>query len=352
MKKKFTLYWPSFVNAELNKDLGIITKIFNKYLNYHCSILCKENEKTYDEVIKQNIEMHFVEDDNTIDRVLENTDVLMLIGFYDFNLLIIEKFKSINPKGKIYLKLDLNIHWLNRIVFDKNTINLLNQCSLISVECKSLKKIIDEKWPFKVEYIPNGFYNTDINRFIEYKEKENIILTVGRLGTYEKATEILLEAFKLASKELPNWTLKLLGGIDPSFYQYIYNYVYWNPEIKNKLILMGRINDRKLIEEEYVKAKVFCLTSRCEGFPNVFGEAANKGCYIISSNVDAAWDITDDERYGNIFPINDYEALAKNMIVTCSNEVTLETTCNDIQLYSREYFDWIKLCYKIDSFFQ
>jgi len=69
--------------------------------------------------------------------------------------------------------------------------------------------------------------------------------------------------------------------------------------------------------EEYIKAKGFCLTSRCEGFPNVFGEAANKGCYIISSNIDPAGDITDDQKYGSIFPLNDYETLASELITVC-----------------------------------
>ena len=349
MSKNFTLYWPGFVNGEFYKDLGIITRIFNKNLNYNSCILCNNNHENYDEVIKKNIAIHYTVDDNSINNVLVNTDILMLMGYYDFNLKMIEKFKLINPKGKIYLKLDMNIHWLRRIVFDQHTINLLNECTLISVECKSLKKIVDQNWPMRIEYIPNGFYNSDNNRNIEYKEKENTIITVGRLGTYEKATEILLEAFKLASKKLTNWKLKLIGDIEPSFQGYIDNYFNSNPELKDRIIFTGRINDRKLIEEEYLKSKVFCLPSRSEGFPNVFGEAANKGCYIISSDIDPAWDITDNKKYGSIFPINDYDSLANELITVCSNEERLETVCRDIQIYTREHLEWTKLCQRIES---
>jgi len=350
MKKNFTLYWPSFVDAELCKDLGIITMIFNKHLNYNSHILCSKNQENYDEVTKQNIEMHYIVDEDSINNVLENTDVLFLIGFYDFNLLMIQKFKSINPKGKVYLKLDINIHWLGRIVFGLDTAKLLNEVTLISAECRNIKKILDEKWPVKVEYIPNGYYNTGISRNIEYKEKENTIITVGRLGTYEKATEILLQAFKLASTKLTDWKLKLLGSIEPHFQVVIDNFLDSNPELKDRIIFTGRINDRNLIEEEYRKAKIFCLTSRCEGFPNVFGEAANKGCYIVSSDIDPAWDITDDKKYGSITPINDYVFLANELITVCSNEARVETVCRDIQIYTRENFEWIKLCQKIDSF--
>ncbi|MGK0467789.1 glycosyltransferase [Clostridium sp.] len=266
MKKNFTLYWPSFVSEELCKDLGIITMIFDKHLNYNSSILCNKNQENYEEVTKENITMNYIVDDDTVSNVLKNTDVLMLIEFYDFNLLMIEKFKSINPKGKIYLKLDINVHWLRRIVFGEDTIRLLNTCTLISVECKNIKKILDKKWPFKIEYIPNGYYNAGINRIIEYKEKENTMITVGRLGTYEKATEVLLESFAVASKVLTNWNLKLVGSIEPYFKAYIDNFFITNPELKDRVIFTGRINDRKLIEQEYQKAKVFCLASRCEGF--------------------------------------------------------------------------------------
>jgi GalNAc-alpha-(1->4)-GalNAc-alpha-(1->3)-diNAcBac-PP-undecaprenol alpha-1,4-N-acetyl-D-galactosaminyltransferase len=350
MSKNFTLYWPSFVDAEFCKDLGIITMIFSKHLNYNSCILCNKNQENYDEVTKENITMKYTTNDDDTISVLKNTDVLMLIGFYDFNLLMIEKFKSINPKGKIYLKLDLNVHWLRRIAFGEDTIRLLNTCTLISVECKNIKKILDDTWPFKIEYIPNGYYNAGTNRFIEYKEKENTMITVGRLGTYEKATEVLLESFAVASKVLTNWNLKLVGSIEPHFEEYIYNFLTINPELKDRIIFTGRINDRKLIEQEYQKAKVFCLTSRCEGFPNVFGEAANKGCYIISTDIDPAWDITDDKKYGSIFPINDHLALANEMIKVCSDETRLETVCRDIQTYTDENFEWIKLCEKINSY--
>ncbi len=149
MKKKFTLYWPGFASVELYKDLGIITKIFNNHLDYKSCILCGKFDQDYNEVIKENIELQYIVDDNTVSNTLMNTDILMLIGLYDFNLRIIEQFKSINPSGKIYLKLDMNIHWLNRIALDKSTINLLKECTLISVECKNLKKIIDQKLAIK-----------------------------------------------------------------------------------------------------------------------------------------------------------------------------------------------------------
>ncbi|MGK0467788.1 hypothetical protein [Clostridium sp.] len=38
------------------------------------------------------------------------------------------------------------------------------------------------------------------------------------------------------------------------------------------------------------------------------------------------------------------------MIKVCSDETRLETVCRDIQTFTEEKFEWIKLCEKIDSY--
>ncbi|EKQ54024.1 MULTISPECIES: glycosyltransferase [unclassified Clostridium] len=351
MKKYFTLYWPGLRNIHLTKDVGIIPYIFQKHLNYEVTILCNKNEENYDKVMTKDINLNFMESEDSIASVLKKTDILMLIGYYDFNLNMIERYKAINPNGKIYLKLDLNRYWLNRIVFNEYFINLLNLCTLITVESKNLKKIIDNNWPIKVEYIPNGFYDFFNSDVVEYSSKENIILTVGRLGTYEKATEIVMEAFMIASDKINDWKLKLIGPIESEFNQHISNYFKFYPKLQSKVIFTGPIYDRNLLMEEYKKSKIFCLTSRVEAFAQVFGEAAFNGNFVISSDVDGALDITSDKKYGSIFPINDFVALSKELIDICSDDLRLKRICDDIQINTRNNFDWIKICEKINSFF-
>lgn len=160
-----------------------------------------------------------------------------------------------------------------------------------------------------------------------------------------------MEAFKIASEKIGNWRLKLVGPIELGFDQYINNYLSYYPELQTKVIFTGPIYDRNLLMEEYLKSKVFCLTSRVEAFAQVFAEAAFKGNYIISSDVDGSWDITDDKKYGSIFPINDFETLSNELIAICSDEPTLEKVCNDIQIHTRNNFDWVKILGKINSFF-
>jgi glycosyltransferase involved in cell wall biosynthesis len=93
------------------------------------------------------------------------------------------------------------------------------------------------------------------------------------------------------------------------------------------------------------------LSSLVFAFDLLFVVSAFNGIYIISCDVEGAIDITDDKKYGDIFQINNFEELSKKLISTCSNEKLLEQVCNDIQINTRDNFEWIKICKKINSFF-
>lgn len=47
-------------------------------------------------------------------------------------------------------------------------------------------------------------------------ERDKTFITVGRLGTTEKATELLLRAFA-NTKDRHTWNLKLVGPVEDSF---------------------------------------------------------------------------------------------------------------------------------------
>ena len=49
---------------------------------------------------------------------------------------------------------------------------------------------------------------------VSFDRRENIILTVGRLGTGQKKTEVLLEAFAKIADEIVKYSLYTLVAID------------------------------------------------------------------------------------------------------------------------------------------
>ena len=124
--------------------------------------------------------------------------------------------------------------------------------------------------------------------------------------------------------------------------------------MKLKIILwelsLIHILDKKELKEKYKTAKVFCLTSPSEACANVFSQAMSNGCYLISTDVDGARDVTNNEEFGSIVPVNDIDRLSTVLKETCLNESLLEKNCIEAQKFAKKNLSWIKLCRKIDNF--
>ena len=165
----------------------------------------------------------------------------------------------------------------------------------------------------KTMYFPNGYDNKVIDKIKikSFKEKENIILTVGRLGTKEKNTELLLETLK--EVDLKDWKVYLVGSIDKNFIKYKEKFFEDNPNLKEKIIFTGEIKAKEKLYEYYNKAKVFVLPSKWESFGIVMVEAMAFGNYIITSNTCAANDITNNNSIGKIIEIDSKSQLKKEI---------------------------------------
>jgi len=361
----FVTMFPETENVHLVKDVGMIPYIMHEQFGYNSKIVCYKNNQNYEYLENEvkGLKIEFLEKrtgDTIKDGIiylLKNSrkiDVLHLFHLSKRSLYWILVYKLLNPKGKVYLKLDADQN-IKAFDYHKKSIKgyikrkVLSSCNLISVETKLLYNYLRENWNLDVEYIPNGFYDYGKRQEVNYCEKENIILTVGRIGTYQKATETLLKGFKLANEKIPDWTLKIIGPIEKSFYEYIDNFFKENPQLKNKIIFTGPISDRIKLDAEYRKAKIFCLTSRWEGFPLVYLEAIKNGCYIITSDVLAAFDITNGGELGKIFKVGDYEQLALILEQICNNQDLIEWSIKDIQDFAYENFYWPNICKKIND---
>ncbi len=347
-------------NVRLTKDVCLIPYFMHKLRGYNSVIVSeKEEERPYlDKYLKglkievTNSKLPFY--DGILNYIATNykkMDVLMLFGAYHTYFDKLDFYRKLRPDGKVYLKLDANSGWMDYMNFEDYKLKtFLEKVDVISVESKAMKKYLSTKIPYKkIEYIPNGYYDYLKCEEVKYEEKENNIITVGRIGTKEKNNETLLEAFKLVAEEIPNWNLKLIGEIEPSFYEYIENYFIENPNLKNRVIFTGNIESKEELFNEYRKSKIFVLTSPKEGgSPNVYSEAALNGNYIITSNIDAAIDMTDNQNIGDIFNLNDTMELSSILLKRCKDEKYIESKCSYIQNYIKTYFNYEKTVLKID----
>jgi len=349
--KKFVLYFPWFDDIHFIKDIGIIPYVMQKYYDYDVEIITSGEKKSYstNEQYTENMKVTSATSDAEVDEVIATADVLMLCGFYDFNQSVITRFKQLNPTGRIYLKLDLNIHWLMNLdkAINDEFIQTFKKCDLISVESRRLLLFLNTRWGFDVVWIPNGFYDFFDSNLIDFTTKKNTILTVGRLGSYQKHSDLLLNVFLKIYEEIPDWNLVMVGSIEPWFQAYYDKITATIPQIKERITLTGSLSYEET-KKQYDKAKIFCLTSRWEGCANVLAESLGRGCYVISTDVDSSIDVLEYGEYGVLVPTAESELLQKRLLHVCQNEPLMSEICEKAQQYTRNELSWITLCGKID----
>lgn len=251
-------------------------------------------------------------------------------------------YKLLNPNGKIYLKLDMDFRSVElydksvdeRIVFKKNT----EIADIVSVESMKIKSAIQKYSSKEILLIKNGVAKSgsDINIC---QNRKNVFLTVGRLGTQQKATDVLLEAFARSSNN-HDWNLKLIGNVEDDFQQYISLFFERYPHLKSRITFVGSIDDRNKLYNEYCKSKIFVLPSRWESFGISSVEAMICGCrLILTEGIPPANEMTNNGKYGSIVRVDDIEQLAEEL--SDATKITYhQESINEISEYANSTFSW------------
>jgi glycosyltransferase involved in cell wall biosynthesis len=274
-------------------------------------------------------------------------DVLILHGLYSGAGVYLDAYRKVRPDGLVYCGLDMNSGWMNEIDWKKSwRERFASKCNVVATSCKSLRDALNNNPDvgFSCRFFPNGFYNpTNITVGTHPQNKENTILTVGRIGTDQKNNSELLLAFALVADNLPEWKLKLVGTVEEEFKPLIKKFYTSFPALSEKVIFTGPITKKADLYNEYAKAKIFALTSKFEGgSPNVYAEALFHGCMFVTSDIDAADDITNHGELGIKYTRGDIDGLAKALIKLCSNAGTaqLEAHIPKALAYGAKYYDW------------
>lgn len=375
-KIKYYLIFPALKNVHLVKDVGMIPFVLYKYYGYESYIVNYNNDDyPYLNNEVKGLEMYFLRKHQfkcgtnpykikfDIMKFLimksKTIDVLQLIHISKPSYLYALIYKLLNKKGVLYLKTDFDTdrNFLSskyktgmkgriKYIIHKFLLNYL--FDIISVETKKdfakLNTLIRSD---KLLYLPSGPY-IPRKENCDFTNKENYILTVSRLGTRQKATDVLLEAFGKI-KDLKNWKLILIGTIEESFKQYIDEYFKRYPHLKERVIFTGNISDRKFLYEYYLKAKIFTLPSRWENFSIALIEAAYFGCYIVATDVGVAREILEITNYGTLVEKDEIESLANAFQELILNWNNYERNPVEINEIIEENFSWVKICGELDN---
>ncbi|MDR1733493.1 MAG: glycosyltransferase [Oscillospiraceae bacterium] len=242
-------------------------------------------------------------------------DILFLDGCYDITPRYIKAYRELRPDGAVLLALDMNSRWMTWFPFEDSAYReAFDLCDAVVTCTKAIADSInnDPRASFVCHWLPNGFldpaasqeeYNASMQAPPDLSVKENILLAVGRVGTAQKNTELLLEAFTLTAPDFPDWQLRIVGSLRQALPQFKAFMRDWMADHKHlirdkRVVFTKEITDRQTLYAEYKKAKVFCLTSRFESTPNAFAEAARFGLFTVCTDIDCSREITDEGRLG------------------------------------------------------
>jgi glycosyltransferase involved in cell wall biosynthesis len=366
---RYCLLYLKTKNVNLIKDMGMIPYKLHKNHGFDSTIATYDYEEfTYlkDEV--KGLKLDIVErkyNNFTLDGMrylrknAKEIDVLQVFHVTLYSVFYAFTYKLLNPKGKLYIKLDCSYKLVERIEglnfwMFKFLNAYLSKADLISVEQKALYEILIKLLPkqkSKLINIPNGVdydYLDRVDISYDFSAKEDIILQVARVGAPEKNTELLLEAFKrIKDIETSTWKLVLVGPVEKGFEAYLKKYFEENPALKQKVILRGNIIDRKKIFEEYKRAKIFCLSSDFESFGIALIEAAALGDVIVTTDVGIAKELV-EQKNGAVVPVKDANSLAEALSTFIKAE-NLDLHSYNTYRLCKEKFDWNDIIEKLNS---
>lgn len=356
-KIKYVTLSPEFVNVELVKDVGQIPFILGKeHKDIDTSIVTSSIDFNGANIKETEglkiVQVPMILNNRSLTGIVyllkhsKEIDWLSLHHAGRRSLYWSKLYKFLNPKGKVYIKLDMDFRpcdafdsdeW-ERKLFIKNT----EVADLITVESEAVKNRIQKYSKQDIKILSNGFCKIDF-QLLANNEREDCFATVGRLGTKQKATEILLDGFaKSASNH--NWKLKLIGPIEEPFFKKIEDFYKNYPELKERVIFLGEIKDRKTLYSEMSKSKTFVLPSRWESFGIVSGEALSCGCrLILSDSIPLANEFTKNRLFGEIIKTEDVAALSEALVKE-TKQIIEEDERKAIKEYADTNFSWNKIC--------
>jgi len=169
---------------------------------------------------------------------------------------------------------------------------------------RSMGDFVDRK---KLAFVPNPLAPMNGNGFHGGNPTSAVspfVLTVGRL-VWDKAHDVLLDAFAHLGDELSDWRLSIVGdGRRRSDLR----------AQAERLGIAGRVDWHGIVADPhrfYRAASIFVMPSRVEGMPNALLEAMSCGLpVIVSDGARGPLELVDDGRTGLIVPVDNATALA------------------------------------------
>lgn len=357
--KKFVTLFPQTMNFHLTKDVGMIPYMMGmENLGYSTELVTYDNDEySYLEKESKGLQLTFLDKKtgnemlDTLVYIWKNAKSIDVLNLYHwgrkayFRMLL---YKLRNPKGVVFVKLDMSMNGIGVLQNNKRARcifkRIVKKAECVSVESTMIQSELKRKVDVEVQYFPNGFKYYSDNQI---DKKEKIVLTVGRIGTEQKATKELVGGFVEFWETHKDWKLVLVGPVEKDFFEW-YENINREEKLANVIDLVGEVNDKKELAQFYKRASVFALPSRWESFGLVLVEAMSFGCSLLATEkVVAAQDILNENCV--IIPTESEEnittGLKKIVDEIGVSASTIEKNIEDVN----KSFNWEALAKKLDE---
>jgi glycosyltransferase involved in cell wall biosynthesis len=373
-KKSFHVFFHLLSNTELTKDVGMIPFMLSYHQYYSPCVIVSYNNSTYSRFyscLKPLSTLELVLLDGKSNYKLtsvplkqfyyllkhaKDIDILQLYHLHQGSLFLGAVYKIMNRKGFLYIKFDSDGSYSEDIPIWKRvgrTPIFKTFCyiaDLITIETPEALQNTVGKFGFfkkKLKLLPNGFGGKIAEKLgfstVDFEKKQKKIITVGRLGTTQKATEILIQAFERIANSIPEWSLILIGPIENNLKKYAEEFYKRRPELKSRVLFTGKIDDLKMLYTFYAESSIFCLPSRHEGSAHVLVEAAFFGNAIITTDIGGARYVLDNGKIGEIIPKDNPDALAKSIEKIVRDDTLRLHYQRSIRKRCLEIFTWERI---------
>jgi len=245
-----------------------------------------------------------------------------------------EKFNVVHANAKFHPCISAKLARVNLTVETKHgifyTSRQLKKLSKFRIAYENIKQLFVDKFiaisendkeamvkyfrirEEKISVIYNGIniaeikQNAGFDKFQKEISPDIIIGNIGRL-TFQKAQEILLQAFNLLQAKIKNVKLILVGNGENE--NGLREYVKVN-NLNDKVVFKGYIKD---IYKELLNFDILAISSRYEGTPYVIFEAMALDIPVVTTDVGGISNILNDRYDAMICPYDSPGSLVKSL---------------------------------------
>lgn len=247
--------------------------------------------------------------------------------------------KVIDLVGYMYVQL------IGKSILKRSDGILIQNSSLyeyLSKICVDTNKICALTRGVDTEHFRPNDRNENLRRELNIKEKDIVIMYVGRLDRV-KGVEYLIESANRLILKYKNLKFVLIG--DGSLRN---EYEKLAEPIKNNVIFLGfRLDVNKLLD----CADIFVLPSLSEGSSNVVLEAMASALPVIATKVGETPRIIIDEETGILIKPKDVDGLTNAIIKLIDNPLLGKEMGKAGRNRTKRYYTWDAVCKKLEKFY-